>query len=218
MSLILTKDNYFSPQNTAISNSKVSDFLKSKEFYKKKHLDHSIVHKQTANMKVGTCVDCFISGQPIPYTTKVLKRDNPDIFEMQKELAEEVFISNAQLEEAYARAEAIKKEPFFGWYEQNGAEFQALLQAQYRGIPICGMADIVTVTKKAVYIDDIKSVSKSKVRSPESWYWTCEEMGYLRQLAAYRYMWKAGNPKVRKPVECRHVVVYKEDENVYKVK
>lgn len=221
---MLTHETYYTPSNTAISNSKVGDYLKSKEFYFRKHVAHEISTTTTAAMKIGKIVDALVTGEPLPYQAKVLKKDNPELFARQKDMDEDSFVSQGQWEEAQQRAQAITKEPFYQWYMDNKAEFQVILEGTVEDmldeIPVCGMADVVTETADTIYLDDIKSVAWTKCRTATHWYWNCVSMGYFRQMAVYaQLLIGQGRLKIgEKKLVVRHVVVSKESENLYRVK
>ncbi len=224
MDMILTLENYFTPENTAISNSKVGDFLKSKEYYYKKHISHEIEWKDTPSMKIGRLVDDIVTRGEMNYKVKVLKKDDPDEYEAQKDIPPDKLITQEQFEEACGRAQAVIKELFYKWYEERGAQFQVLLQSfiPYGAHPrskisICGIADIITETRTQIFIDDLKSVGQLKVASPQKWFWNCKDMGYFRQMAVYKYLWQQMHKRNKKEIICRHVVVTKEENDLYKV-
>lgn len=212
----LTKENYFTPENTAISNSKVSDFLKSKEYYYKKHILHEIDPEETVPLKIGKMVDCILSGEPVPYQASVLKKDNPELYEYQKTLPDNLFITENQWEEAQKRAQAITREPFYQDYLQH-SKFQVILQGTYKRIQICGVIDVLTETVDTIYIDDFKSSSEMKATNSK-WFWNCVESGYFRQMGAYSYMINKRYNRKKKKIICRHIVVWKESRDLYKVK
>ena len=220
----LNHDNYYGWANTAISNSKVSDFLKSKEYYYRKHIAHELSPELTIPMKIGVMVDAMVTGSPIPFAIKCLKKENEEEFARQKELDFSQLVTPEQFEEAKGRATAITREPFYEEYLKKGTEFQVILQGKVRWgvnkqqiIPICGMLDAVTVTRDYIFIDDFKSVSPMKLRTISSWYWACHEMGYFRQLAVYKELYRQNHVRQRKKIICRHVVVTKVQEGLYKV-
>lgn len=214
----LTASNYYTPENTCISNSKVSDFLLSREYYFKRHISRELDFKATVPIKIGRIVDAVFSQEKIPYMVKVLKRDDPALFEMQKDMPDDMFVTEAQMEEGLMRGQAITREPFYQEYLKNGAKFQPILQGTFCDIPVCGMADVISEDENCFYIDDCKSVSPMKLKSAAHWYWNCIEMGYDRQMGAYA--WMAGEMGLNngKPIICRHVVVTKERDGVYKVR
>lgn len=214
----INKTNYFSPGNQAISNSKLNIFLKSKELYYKMHVTHEVQFQVTPAIKIGKIVDALVSGEPVPYKPKVLKKDNPDLFEMQKSMPDDALVTETQWNEALARAQAITKEPFYQDYAKHKAKFQVILQATLEDdVAVCGMADVITKIGKTVYIDDFKSSNWSKCRSVKSWFWNCLDMGYFRQMGTYQAMARSLYPKASEII-CRHVVVAKEMDNLYRVK
>lgn len=220
----LNQLNYYTPANTCISNSKVSDFLLSREYYFKRHISRELDFKATVPIKIGRIVDAVFSQEKIPYMVKVLKRDDPDLFEIQKTMDDDLFVTEAQMEEGLMRGQAITREPFYQEYLKNGAKFQPILQAEIRwpdvasAIQICGMADVISEDDEHFYIDDCKSVSPMKLKSAAHWYWNCIEMGYDRQMGAYAGMAQEMGLNNGKKIVCRHVVVTKERDGVYKVR
>ena len=222
--ITLTQENYFTPENTAISNSKVSDYLRSKEYYYKRHISHELSFTPTAPVKIGRIVDAIVSQQKVPYEVKVLKRDDPDRFEYQKTMPDDAFVTESQWEEGQQRAQAITREPFYQEYLQKGAKFQVLLQHQMtiddgQEMNICGMADLMMLDGDTLYIDDCKSVSPMKVKTPGHWYWNCRDMGYFRQMGAYAFMARETLQKEMgfTRIVARHFVVTKEMDGLYKV-
>ena len=228
---LINHENYFTDENFYISNSKVSDFLKSKEYFLKKHISDEIPNPSSIPMKIGSMVDALLCGEEIPYSIKVLKREDPEEYQRQSDLPEDRIVTQAQFDEAQARVKAITREPFFEEYAKDNrvdrTEFQTILlghipygiKPNREKIPICGMADAITRRRrKAVYIDDFKSTSPMKVVNPKTWYWVCHDMGYFRQLAVYKYLFEQTRERLdKRPIICRHIVVTKLQENLYKV-
>lgn len=212
----LTPKNYYSEKNIYISNSKVSAYLKSKEYYFNRYITRRICPLETPPVKIGKIVDALLTNNgKLPYKIKVLKKDDPEEYERQKNLPDDKLCTKEQFIEAKARAEKIRKEPFWQWYKDNKAKFQVIWNTVWDGIPICGMADIVAGHNNIIYVDDIKSVSSMKVKSPQHWYWNCCDMGYFRQMGVYSKMAALENPG--KKIVCRHIVVTKEMDELYKV-
>lgn len=218
----LTRENYYSDENVAISNSKVSDFFKSRDYFYRKHILHEFKEAPSDAMKMGSIVDAMLSFDPIPYTPKVLKKNDPQRFEEQKLLSEDKFISQAKFDEAQKRAWAVMKTPAYQWYQDNDAQHQVVLQGELdvdgSKIPICGMADVITVTKDVVYIDDYKSSTLALIQTPKKWFYTCVDRGYFRQLAVYRHLYRLMNPDDKREIKCRHFVVAKENDHLYRTK
>jgi len=233
--MTLTALNYHSEENTALSNSKISDFLLSKEFFKAKYIDKTVPREITKPMKIGLMVDDRFSGNPMSFTIKLqmscLKKDNPSLYETERRakdaqddlnIPDEEMVSMAEFQEAQGRADAIMREPFYKWFEKKGAAFQYPLQGFVKNgkqlIPICGLADVITETPDAVYIDDGKSTNAQKVKTISKWFYACKEMGYLRQLAVYVQLWKQMHPGDKRKIVTRHFTVYEAKKGVFKVK
>ena len=209
----LTQKNYYTEKNTHISNSKISDFMKGRKYFYRKHIAHEpeVQTVPSPAMKLGSIVDSLISGETPQYQVKVLKREDEHLFEKQKTMDPESFVTATQWEDALSHTVNLKNTPAYKWYKENDAKFQVILQGEYTtpvgdSIPLCGMADVITETKDAVYIDDFKVVAYEKISSGQKWIWNCQEMGYFRQLAFYKMLWQQMNPDDKRPVICRHLV------------
>lgn len=215
----LTQESYYTKENPFISNSKVSDFLLSKEYFYRRHIAKDLEFKTTVPIKIGRIVDAMFSQEKIPYQVKVLKRDNSDLYERQKFMDDDEFVTEAQMDDGLYRGQAITREPFYQDYLKNPTtKFQPILQGLAGETPICGMADVTVEDANTFYIDDCKSVSPMKLKSASHWYWNCLEMGYDRQMGAYAYMAEQMGLNHGKPIVCRHIVVTKVRDGVFVVR
>jgi len=213
----LTQNNYYSSERPHVSNSQVSDYLKSKEYFWRKNVLKEIPFGDTPNMRIGSMVDDMLSGRPMRFQVKVLKRDDPERYEEQKNINPELLITEREWNEAIAHAKSLMSQPCYKWYAETGAKFQYVLEAKLNEVPVCGMADVITETRSVVFIDDFKVVSKLKIATLDKWYFNCLEMGYFRQLAAYKWMWQQMHPNDIRPIICHHLISAKECEGLYKV-
>jgi len=207
----LTKDNYHTFENTAISNSKANTFLLSKELYYMKYVTGEWLHETTPAMFLGKIVDETIEKGSKwftgTYTVKVLKKDDADEFERQKTMDKNLILTQDIYTKVIRMTEKIMKAPFFQEYKGNvNAEFQAPLEATVDGIDICGLADIITFSKDTIYIDDLKTSQASSMRDAQKWAWHCDSMGYLRQMAVYGAIAKEMYPEFENIVY-RHFVI-----------
>ena len=210
--MILTKDNYHTVANTAISNSKVGTFLLSKELYYMKYVTGEFKQETTPSMMLGKLVDQVIENGSIKwfkdnYSVAVRKKDDAELFEAQKTMDK----SHILTPDVYARiirmCDKIFRSPFFDQYVDNtNTEFQKPLQMTKDGINICGLADVITRDKDTIYIDDLKTSNASAMKDATRWAWHCSDMGYLRQLAVYGAMVEEANPEISNIVY-RHFVV-----------
>jgi hypothetical protein len=223
MKISLNRDNYFSLENTAISASKVRDFLKSKELYFKRYVSGEYAPDVTPSLTLGKLVDECIEHGSLDwfkknYTVAVLKKDNPELYAEQKANPERVIS-----EDTYARVigmcDRILRSPFFEFYntliEKNIKVYHQFplwmpVKTDDGEFDICGMLDLLTIRYEGkdlvAYIDDLKTTNMSSIRSSKSWAWHVMEYGYHRQMANYRLLVRNAFPEVERIV-CRHFVI-----------
>lgn len=214
---VLNNDTYFSPERPHLSNSQISDYLKSPEYYYRRHVEKSLSGPSSVSLRFGSIVDAILSGEKHPYEVRVLKRDDPERFEIQKTMDDDCFVSETVLKDAEAMAHYIKKQNF--WHEySDGVQRQVILEGKIGQTKVCGKLDILDVSAdgKTAYVDDLKTAQAFKARSKDAWIRTCFDYGYLRQLAFYRELVKQNYKTVEKIV-CRHIVGSKIEDGLYKV-
>jgi len=186
----LTNKTYYSKDRPHLSNSQLNDYLKDPHYYKLKHIDGVIPRKVTDPMKRGLLVDAVLT-QPDnnPYEMKVLKREDPELFEKQKEVDDEFLLSSTYYEQAMQVIEAILDQPF--WNDGiDKAIFQQVLEGEIEGMLFCGLPDRIDRTGELTWrISDLKVVNPIKLDSKKKWMFNAQEMGYLRQAAIYRKLW-----------------------------
>ena len=219
MSFVLTETNYFSPDRPHISNSMVSDYVRSPEFYKKKYIDKIIPKKVSEPMKRGSLVDRILTqGTNLPYRCKVLKRDDPDEFLEQKEVSDDLLLSTAYWNQAQQISTDVLRSQI--WNENlEEAEFQVLLKGEIDELPVCGMADRIDRLGGQRYrLIDLKVVQAQKVSSPSKWLHTCLDFGYLRKLALYQHLFALDMKIPSEYVECGHIAAAYVEEGLTDVK
>lgn len=211
---------YHGLSTNAISNSKVGDFLISKEYYFKRYVTQELKVEPTKPMKFGSLVDALLFNTQLPYSVKVLKRDDPELFDVQKTMDKSKFVTKDFMASAKEAAAYVERQPFWHWYTRKpkNVMFQADLQGTYNNTPICGRPDIVAKVGKKYYIDDLKVTSALNVISPKKWYYKCKKMGYFRQLGAYAYMLSQQTGCSIHDISFRHICVYKTSRGTFKVK
>lgn len=216
----LTKETYFSPENTAISSTKVRDFLKSKELYYARYIARTLPFESTASVFIGKLVDDVIERGSLEhfkstYQVAVLKRDDPDVFAAQKTMDPQYIISPDTYTRVIAMCDKILRSPFYQSYNpliNSGikVEWQKPLWATVEGVDICGLLDVLSFqyvdNKLTAFIDDLKTTNSSSIRSAKTWAWHVQDYGYHRQMACYRLLVASAFPEVEH-IECRHFVV-----------
>jgi hypothetical protein len=222
----LTKENYFSPQNTAISSTKVRDFLKSKELYYKRYVTKELPYDITPSITLGQLVDSVIERGSLEefkktYTVSVLKRDNAELFEKQKTMDPDKILTPDTYARVVAISDKILRSPFYNWYRNRSSQFQVPLQKHIvtkdSEFDICGMIDVLTIEPHTIYIDDLKTTNSSSIRSPMHWAYHVRDYAYDRQMAVYRALVKEMYPSAERII-CRHFVVSTSKADMFPIK
>jgi len=215
----LTSETYFSKDRPHISNSQITDYLKSPAFYKKKYIDKKIEFNLTDPMKVGLMVDAILTQPKNNYfQKKVLKRDDPTVFATQKTLDDRYLLTPTNYDKAANIASYIDSQPFWKQGLKN-ALFQQVLEGKLNNSLVCGLPDrIDPLGDQKWRMTDVKVVSAMKISSPQKWLWNCLEMGYIRQAAMYRMLWaqKQGIPTTN--IDFYHAVGTQVQEGLCQVK
>jgi len=207
----LNKKTYFSLANKCISNSKLSDYLKDKNFFYRKHILGNITKKETPAMTRGSAVDCFITEGEKKFLNKymcVARRSK----EPPKGITQ---LPVAEYEAVLAIAGKVKNSTAFK--ELRGFKKQVILQhemdlGEFEGI--CGALDFLKIDEekgKAIIVD----LKTAKDITPSKYYWHCQSYSYVRQLAMYGMLVQA-NYGI-KDIEYRHLAVEIDADKIYKV-
>ena len=207
----LTQDNYFGKENKYLTNSKIGDFLRDKAYFKKKHIDCSLEFQATPSMIFGKQLDTLLTEGMTAfnqkYQVKVLKRDDPERFEYQKENAEELeFITLPQLNHVCAASNSISVQDCYKDLKDH--QRQVILQVEVEDkesiwLGYAGMLDFLKIVGNKAIITDLKTTADiDKVR----YHYSCEKYGYYRQMAMYNYLVRQNYPEVT-TVEHRHLAV-----------
>lgn len=218
----LTPSNYFSPQNTRISNSKISDYLKSKEYFYAKHIEHSLIEEPTDAMIIGKIVDTALTHGNIDsilerWEMKVLKKDDPEKYEFQKNMDQTKLVSETVMTKAVEMAQTVLCSRFYKQDLLRKTYRQIPLEATFNGVEICGLPDQVALSDEDVLridITDWKTSAPSDVTTPERWIAKIRDYGYDRQFVMYQILVinnlkKFGVKKKKKNIEWtfRHAVI-----------
>lgn len=219
MKKTLKLENYYSPDRKHVSNSMISTYLKSPALYKKKYIDKTIRRKPpTPAMVLGLMVDHVLT-QPddFPYMRKVLKKDDPEIYEMQKEMDSQYLVTDALWEKFEQIVETLDEQPFW----QDGlkkARFQEVLAGEIEGVEVCGLPDRIDNLKdKKFRITDVKVVSMMKTANVHKWSRNAVDMGYVRQAAMYRELLAQKEGVSVEDIEFFHAVASFQEDGFVKI-
>ena len=209
----LTYANYHTPANTAITNSKVGDFLRSKEFYRAKHVDRTVPDSASPSMVLGSIVDCIFSGFALgDYFTR--DKENAGGLGLQ-------YVQPAVWSKGIEIGEFLTQQAFFRWYDDKACDVQVPMWREIekggRRADIACLPDRLTYSKGVVYIDDLKTTRNSDIETPERWYWKCVRSGYFRQFAAMMLCAAQKFPEAT-DVVFRHVAVGTTKEGTWPVR
>lgn len=219
----LTPENYYTLENKFVSNSKVSDFLKSKEYYYAKHIEGSVEPEETPSMRLGKMIDCIFSHGGLDefqnlYRIKDRKNNDDESYGY----GNISYVTKTEYNKAVEIGQYLIKQDFYADYattKDRTTRFQGILTGLIEGkngngaVEICGRPDALTEVStktgriKEIIIDDLKTTSDAPMRNADTWYWHSHHMGYLRQMAAYSYMIRQRLGTRRNKVTCRHIVI-----------
>jgi len=201
MGMKLNKKNYHTLKNKYLSNSKIKDFMKDPDYFYKKHVTGEIVFEPTPSMKIGSAVDLWLTGSPAQfrkkYQEKVLKKDNPDLFDVQKLLDPQCLLSPAEFAKVTGIVKRVKKLSIYKNIKKNFKSQKILKVEQEMGMfpGICGIPDWYIVADSDCIIVDLKTtqnVAENKFK------WSCLDYGYYIQQAVYQMLLKELHPEIKK--------------------
>ena len=205
-------NEYYSPGNGVLTQSKIKDFLKDREYFYKKHVAGEIEPKITDAMTVGKAVDCWITESKkafkdkyyVPNKTRTTANDD---YECQ--------LTQAMMNEVVGLCESVTSTTVYKDIKKN-FESQRILYVEkdigkYFHV-LAGIPDWVKIEKDSCTIVDYKTTTSI---SPHKYYYTCLDYGYFLQQAMYQKLVKEMYPKV-KTFTSWHLVTEKDPDKIYK--
>ena len=204
----LNQGNYFTDENKYLSNSKVSDWLKDKHYFYKKHITGEINSPVTDAMVLGSAVDTWLTeskeafeAQYIQVTRRSKKGDTPWRYQLTKTMYDSVenMCTNAETSPAVLQ---LQKE-----YKAQEIMQCDIELTHFKGL--CGIPDWYRVDGDTADIVDLKTAQSIDVHK---YHYKCLDLGYYRQQAFYQIM-------LEKKYGCtnfmsRHLVIEKDPDNI----
>jgi hypothetical protein len=204
----LTKSNYYSLTNKYISNSKLGDFIKDKNYFYQKHIAGTIPHEVTDPMIIGSAVDTWL--------TQGEKKFREDYILVSRRSDKDGDYEHQLNPTMYAKIEKMcrRVESQDAYKQLKGSKRQVILQkdiplGQFEGI--CGMVDFLKIKDDVAYIIDLKT---SETIDTKKYHYHALSYNYYRQMAFYTLLVKHTYPEVQEVV-CRHLVVEKDPNEIY---
>lgn len=210
----LTKENYFSIANRAITNSRISDWLKCKNYFKRKHIDGTVDFKRTSAMITGSVVDELLTQEEITGNYIVGDKRKKEF----KDLENVNVISQLQYDEMIGLASAVEETSAYkelkDYIKQDILQFEGDYGDYFDSI--AGIPDFYKIVKtpdghKCIIVD----LKTSQTINPVLYAKHAEGLGYYRQQAFYQILLAKKYPQIDE-FESRHIVVEKQ-RDIYNV-
>lgn len=206
----LTLANYHSPENHFISNSKIGDFLKDKQYFSKKHRTFEIETKLTDALIIGSAVDTWITqGEEVfnkLYLT-ISRRKSVDAdyrFQLNPTMRDKI----EKMCRALERQTALKEIRDAGYQAQHILTKEMPI-GEFQGL--CVMMDWFKVEGNKATILDLKT---SETINPRKYHWHCLDYNYYRQMAMSDIVVRANFPEVT-TINYGHLVLGKDADEIY---
>jgi len=208
----LTKDNYFTKDNKYISNSKIKDWLKDKEFFYKKHIEKSIKEDISDALVIGSAVDMWLteSKEKFEDTYLVVSRRNK-----KSDTPWRYQLPNSMYDKVVNLCERVEKTDAYKEIVEDKYVSQEILQLDldlgyFSGV--CGIPDWYSTQDDVIYIIDLKT---SKTIDPTRYHYHCIDFGYYTQQAIYQIL--LGKKYNKDKFSSKHLVVEKDPDNINQV-
>jgi hypothetical protein len=209
---MLTKDDYFSIRNKHISNSRIGDFLKDKNFFKKKHLTGEIENKKTTPMLIGSACDRWLTAGKDAFLKEYIAVSRRNLKSPPVGITE---LTQVQYDEVVSICESVERQDAFKELADHQKQ-QILTMPMELGLfeGLCGIPDWFKVEGSKTTITDLKTAEQAKIAV--KYHYHCLDYNYYRQMAVYDLLIRHNFPEV-KEVKHRHLTVEKDPDGIYKV-
>ena len=210
----LSKDTYFSVKNHFLTNSRINDFLKDKNYCYKKNITGEIENKKTGPMTIGSGVDCILTDCREAFDKKYVVVARRNLKLPPKDIIE---LTQAQFDEIIAISESVARQDAYKEIKNEGHIAQEILTMEMDLGKFCGLAGIpdwYKVNGQEAIITDLKTANQAN--SATKYFYHCLDYSYFRQAAMYSLLLKHKYPEI-KNITCRHLVVETDVDGVNKV-
>jgi hypothetical protein len=181
--MTLTLQNYFTPDNKYLTNSKIGDYLKSPNYFYRKHILHEIEKPTTTAMVMGSAVDFLLAQEGNKPEYRVVERRN-----LKNPPTDYIEVNQAQYDEIFEVADAVSKTSVFTDIDKT-YEKQVILKQDVKigehFVGLAGIPDYIKITDDEIIIIDLKT---ARTTDPRKYYYHSQEFGYYRQQAHYQML------------------------------
>lgn len=196
----LTLKTYYTQKNNYLTSSKIKDYLKDPYYFYQKHITHEIVETlDTPSVRIGSAADCYLTrGASVfnkSFEQKVLKKDNPDLFENQK-FSNKTLLTSDEWERTLAIIDKVKNISLYKDIKKN-FKSQVILQHDMPIGPLgglAGMLDYLRIDGDKAIIIDLKTTSDA---SEGKFRWQATDLKYWLQQAVYQMLVHLNYPQVK---------------------
>lgn len=188
----LTKKNYFS-KNRYLTNSKIGDYIKDKQFFYKKHILGEIKSSRTEAMLYGSAVDCWITHGEKVFMKEYQRAERRNLKNPPKgytELSASVYDDVVALCQKLEKTSAIAE--LKGFTRQRILTVEGPVGQHFDGL--AGIPDWYQVKGKKAVVVDLKTCDQA--RDTTKFHWHCLTYGYYRQQAFYQMLIAMNHPEV----------------------
>jgi hypothetical protein len=206
----ITKRNYYS-QNKGLSNSKIKDFRKGKDYFFKKHISGELKSRVSDPMIIGQAVDAWLTMGEKVFRSKYYFVDRRDKLKEDYELQ----LTKTMFDEVENICKRVEKQTAFK--EIRGFKKQSILQVPCElgehFNSLIGMPDWYKIKGDTAIIVDLKTAESAV---PNKYYFKCLNYGYFGQAAMYRFLLRSLHPEVNS-FKNYHIVCEKDPDGINNV-
>lgn len=207
---MLTTENYFTIKNRYLSNSKIKDYLRDKNYFYRKHIKGEITTPITDSMIIGKAVDTWLTDSKEAFLKKYVAVSRRNLKNPPEDYTELNISTHRKVNDmcqAVVNNDAYKD---LRWYAtQDILTMDYPINNDWKGL--CGIPDWYKVDGTNCIIVDLKT---AQTITPKKFHYKCLDFGYYRQQAMYQILLKHKYPQI-KHFESRILAVENSTNDVY---
>lgn len=203
---------YYATQNQ-LTGSKLKDYLKSPNYFYRKHILQEIQDEYSPSFLIGSAVDCWITEGKDIFTKKYKEVGRRNLKNKPEDYIE---LNATQYAEAVGLCEAIERTTAFKDlkdYKCQEMITTPLIEPFLGFTHLVGKPDWYKIVGDTTIIVDLKTAEHCEANKH---HWDCISYSYYFKQAVYQEIIALNNPNITRFIS-RHLVVGKE-KNVYPVK